>query len=395
MAKPRPLLIDLTGDDCDGTSSGESPNSSVVDLTGSTVPSPAAPRHVGASRAAGPGAQSKPEQVQQRGAGKRASPKAKNFGGASGSRAGNPSKQGGGKRAKKEEPEKRQNAYGRTVPLSKHPSQKVRERMERAMPGSGHRMYVLSQRTVAPLEAAGGPIEEYTILGATGNVYTVSIGRHSSCNCPDAVKGNLCKHHLFVMIRVLRLAADDFRVWQRALLTAEAVEVLSGERSVREASASEALQKAYRAAAVLPTSSGAAASQQPARPLEGECPICYDELSDGGDGSNAQKAVVTCSTCSQHLHQECFSKWAQTNRGGTVTCVYCRAPWLNSAAAAGLPALVGKTGDLQYINLASQSQEHADTTLDGLYGNSAVWIRYHQGRGGSRTAAARLWNLTR
>lgn len=41
-----------------------------------------------------------------------------------------------GKRAKKEKPEKRQDANGRTVPISRHPSQKVRERMERAMPGA-------------------------------------------------------------------------------------------------------------------------------------------------------------------------------------------------------------------------------------------------------------------
>ena len=41
------------------------------------------------------------------------------------------------KRQKKEPPEKRQNEMGRTVPYSRQPSQKVQERMERAMPGAG------------------------------------------------------------------------------------------------------------------------------------------------------------------------------------------------------------------------------------------------------------------
>lgn len=38
--------------------------------------------------------------------------------------------------AKKEKPEKRQDATGRTIPISRHPNQKVQERMERAMPGA-------------------------------------------------------------------------------------------------------------------------------------------------------------------------------------------------------------------------------------------------------------------
>lgn len=35
-------------------------------------------------------------------------------------------------------------------------------------PGSGHRMCVLEQHTVAGPEAPGGPVEEYALLGATG-----------------------------------------------------------------------------------------------------------------------------------------------------------------------------------------------------------------------------------
>lgn len=32
---------------------------------------------------------------------------------------------------------------------------------------------------------------------------------------------------------------------------------------------------------------------------------------------------------------QCFAKWAESKRGEQVTCVYCRTPWHNAAAAGG------------------------------------------------------------
>ena len=53
-------------------------------------------------------------------------------------------------------------------------------------------------------------------------VYTVSVGKHPGCTCPDfQQKGNICKHYLFIMLRVLRLDQTDPLVWQRALLKTE------------------------------------------------------------------------------------------------------------------------------------------------------------------------------
>ena len=44
---------------------------------------------------------------------------------------------------------------------------------------------------------------------------------HPYCSCPDFAKGNVCKHILFVMVRVIRLAPDDPLIWQKALLRSE------------------------------------------------------------------------------------------------------------------------------------------------------------------------------
>ncbi|EIE26733.1 hypothetical protein COCSUDRAFT_59250 [Coccomyxa subellipsoidea C-169] len=241
---------------------------------------------------------------------------------------------------------------------------------------SGHRMFMLDRKTIAPLGSEGGPIEEFAVLGATANVYQVRVGRHPHCTCPDAVKGNLCKHYLYVMIRVLRLDQNDPLVWQRALLTSEANEVLSGARSTNRVDgvmAAAAVCTAYKRAAV--GSAGEepeAASAPPAgRPIEGDCPICFDDLQPGG--TTPATRVVTCDTCGNHAHEECFRKWTAQKKAAhqSVTCVYCRAPWPEPPAAAG-------TDSGAYINLKALSAEHrgVDTSLEGLYGETARWIRY-------------------
>ena len=52
-------------------------------------------------------------------------------------------------------------------------------------------------------------------------VYKVTVAKHPCCTCPDFAKGNICKHYLFVMLRVLRLRRNDPLVWQKALLKSE------------------------------------------------------------------------------------------------------------------------------------------------------------------------------
>ena len=49
---------------------------------------------------------------------------------------------------------------------------------------------------------------------AVAAVYTVRICTGPHCTCPDFEKGNLCKHILFVMMRVLRLGHDNPLIWQ-------------------------------------------------------------------------------------------------------------------------------------------------------------------------------------
>lgn len=79
------------------------------------------------------------------------------------------------KRAKKEPEEKRTDRCGRAVRFSASPSQKVSDRIQRAMPGSSHRMFLIEAKELTAAGSTGGPSKEFTVLGATGNVYQVRL----------------------------------------------------------------------------------------------------------------------------------------------------------------------------------------------------------------------------
>ena len=64
-------------------------------------------------------------------------------------------------------------------------------------------------------------INSFTVLGNSGNVYTIKLGNPHRCTCPDFGNGNLCKHVLFVLHRVLKLDRNSPLLAQRALLRSE------------------------------------------------------------------------------------------------------------------------------------------------------------------------------
>ena len=91
------------------------------------------------------------------------------------------------------------------------PSSAVRKRIKRA---KTQRLYMITWKR----RDVGG---EFIVLGSTGNVYNVTIGHVNSCSCPDARKGNLCKHQLFVLLKVLQEPSDSPIVWQRGFTDRE------------------------------------------------------------------------------------------------------------------------------------------------------------------------------
>lgn len=128
-----------------------------------------------------------------------------------------PTQQSKKAKSPKAKPEKRTDAAGRTVRFASAPSQKIKERIDRAMPGthvhvkqllciqhftrssmhqflwpisvphlgcqqfgncrkcyvsyagSGHRLFLIDRKLISPVGSEGGPVEEFNVLGATAN----------------------------------------------------------------------------------------------------------------------------------------------------------------------------------------------------------------------------------
>lgn len=160
----------------------------------------------------------------------------------------------------------------------------------------------------------------FYILGSTGNVYTVTLAATPSCTCPD--RSNPCKHILFILLRVLNLTFDEACVWRRSIRPCELARFLAMP------SASDVLAGPRARAMFLRLLSG---SNQQGRALaevtvlrqEGEvCPVCLDEMIDGQG-----VRLVTCGTCGNSVHGECFDRWKRSRGRRGVSCVVCRARW--------------------------------------------------------------------
>ncbi|KAI3687755.1 hypothetical protein L1987_81457 [Smallanthus sonchifolius] len=70
---------------------------------------------------------------------------------------------------------------------------------------------------------------DFFILGATGNVYTVTLSTTPTYSCPDPTTP--CKHILFLYIRVLSFSLDEPCLRRHTLRTCELTRLLSAEVS--------------------------------------------------------------------------------------------------------------------------------------------------------------------
>ncbi|KAJ9160555.1 SWIM zinc finger protein [Coniochaeta hoffmannii] len=228
----------------------------------------------------------------------------------------------------------------RTPSKKRNPDEEKRLRRYRAKaPQSFGEVYsrATSQRffVLSRSRTGRGDEQEETVelAGTTGNIYTVTIARQPHCDCPHAKAGNQCKHVLYVMARVLRARYEH--VYQLALLGSE-------------------LREIFDSAGPVPTDG--AEQQEEAdknrKPIEGECPICYEALEAG-------EALVYCRAgCGQNMHRACLEMWAATKRAqgaaSKVTCPYCRQQWEGDQDMVKKIETTGKVGAEGYRNVADQ-----------------------------------------
>ena len=191
------------------------------------------------------------------------------------------------------------------------------------------RMFVLDRQRdfTNPQE----PKETVSLAGTTGNVYTITIDKLPSCDCPHALKGNQCKHIVYVLARVLRVPAE--LEYQLAFISTE-------------------LQEIFARAPPLPSEQADKSKKDGNRkPLEGECPICCVDF----DPDDKQEEVVYCkAACGNNVHKGCFEQWAATKKGQKVPCPFCRTPWEGDEETLKKIASTGPVNGEGYVNVASQ-----------------------------------------
>ncbi|KAI9376547.1 hypothetical protein BJX61DRAFT_324824 [Aspergillus egyptiacus] len=208
------------------------------------------------------------------------------------------------------------------------PPKSFQQRLERAIT---QRMFVVGQTVTGTDDV---PELTFDIVGTTGNLYKTVIGKEPTCSCPDARKGNQCKHICYVKV----LNAPVHLQYQLAFLSPELRDIYENSplRQVNDK-------------AVEPDTDGKR------KPVEGDCPICFMEFEP------EKEAIVWCrAACGNNIHKTCFQKWAATQQGQGVRCVYCRSPWQNQDADGkvdvDLQQLLseGRIGEDGYVNVASQ-----------------------------------------
>lgn len=165
---------------------------------------------------------------------------------------------------------------------------------------------------------------DFVVLGSTGNVYTVRIGRLPTCTCPDHQRGHLCKHVLFIFLKVMGLEADSYVIYQAALLESELRDIFArmAERRVGGVWANEQVRATYAASLKAAPDDDNTTSGVQRKALQDyvDCPICFDSMLE-----TTGKLTFCRAMCGTNFHEDCIRRWLGQNRN--PTCPNCRQPW--------------------------------------------------------------------
>mmetsp|Transcript_65382 Transcript_65382/g.77394 ORF Transcript_65382/g.77394 Transcript_65382/m.77394 type:complete len:353 (+) Transcript_65382:100-1158(+) len=238
------------------------------------------------------------------------------------------------------------------------PTQNIIDRIYRAR---AQKMYLIRKEAVKDLSC------DFVVLGSTGNVYTVTISFVPHCTCPDHAKGNLCKHILFVLLKVMGLDSSSPLIYQAAWISVELSGMFKSMNDRRRHVSGAVLANAAVRDTFEKLQKGEETDLSPsvARKAVDEnddCPICFDPL-----GGNEGGITFCRGRCGANFHQVCIRHWLQQNRQ-RPTCPMCREPWEDSKrknCGDATPEGFTNLGQLQ-----GQSQERDTSTYSTWYMSS-------------------------
>jgi len=232
-------------------------------------------------------------------------------------------------------------------------SKKVKDRFLRALT---QRLYLIHREKISPCEM------KFAVLGNTGNVYHVVINQLPKCNCPDNLKGNFCKHIIFVLCRVLKVDPGSPIVYQQALLKSELQHIFENappDPSIT-VKANLAVQTTYMALAGKAEPDKEEKIKRKPISDKDECSICCEALGE-------KELTVWCQgQCGNNFHQDCFNQWSRSsqNNGQDVTCPLCRILWVKQPEAAIEVDSFKDDAPGTYTNLSQLSGQDPNTYYD-------------------------------
>ena len=167
-------------------------------------------------------------------------------------------------------------------------------------------------------------------------------------------KGNLCKHILFVMLKVIGLQSSNNLVYQSAYLTNELEEIINllqartrllGRDVVANEAVREAIKKGETKADTKEDDSKMASRKE----VEGDCPICFDPL-----GANLNLLTYCKAACGSNFHKGCIQMWtSQPKQRVDPSCPACRQPWVDVESGGKRKPAPKSPRDEGYTNLGS------------------------------------------
>lgn len=141
---------------------------------------------------------------------------------------------------------------------------------------------------------------------------TVSICHVPTCTCADfTFRRTPCKHLIYTMVKVLKVASTSPLLHQYALTSTELQSIFDNAP----------------AAACIGLSASADEEEEEhsnRKSIEGDCPICFMDF-----GESKQTTTWCREFCGNNVHESCMRTWlsVQKRQYGKGTCPYCRGDW--------------------------------------------------------------------
>ena len=187
---------------------------------------------------------------------------------------------------------------------------------------------------------------QLSIMGSTGNCYSVTLQRQPTCTCPDFIKRQQsCKHWLFVVCKVLQLDQDDDNhhaplIYQAAYLSNEVqylVERLQtrmiqlgrnnnnndNTNTTHSIMAKPNVQQAYQQIQQEQHDNEKETMTNSRPSVTEECAICLDTLT-----TTTTTRLTSCQQCGSFFHANCIQLWLRQPQQSS--CPLCRQTWPTS-----------------------------------------------------------------